>query len=76
MAEGLEARLADMCSEIDGVGECRVMITYSEDGESVYAVAVLCDGGDSVAVRERITELMVSLFGIGSNRISVLKIKK
>ena len=73
---GLEDRLAEMCSEIEGVGECRVMITYSEDGERVYAVAVLCDGGDSVAVREKVTELIGSLFGIGSNRISVLKIKK
>lgn len=72
-ADGLESRLADMCSDIEGVGECRVMITY-DDGGDVYAVAVLCDGGDSATVRARVTDFIGSLFGIGSNRISVLKI--
>ena len=67
------SELAATCSSLEGVGRCRVMISYSDTGE-VYAVAVLCDGADSVYVRERIVDLVGSLYGIGSHRISVLKL--
>ena len=72
---GLEARVAEMCSMTEGVGGAKVMITYSEEGD-VYAVAVLCDGADSLAVRDRITRLVCSLFGIGAHRVSILKISE
>ena len=72
---GLEARVAEICSMTEGVGDAEVMITYSVDGE-VYAVAVLCDGAESLAVRERITRLVCSLFGIGAHRVSILKISE
>lgn len=71
----LEERIAEMCSLTDGVGDCRVMITYTPDGE-VYAALVLCDGADSVLVRDKLTSMMCSLFGIGANRVEILKIKK
>ena len=73
---GEEAALAEMCSSIDGVGRSVVMITYAEGGESVFAVAVLCEGAESLRVRERLTDMIGSLYGIGANRISVLKIAK
>ena len=68
-----EERVAEMCSLMDGVGECRVMMTYypDSDGERVYAVLVLCDGADSALVRERITSLFTSLYGIGSHRVEI-----
>ena len=72
--EGMEARIAEMCSMTEGVGDCRVMITYSDNGDEVYAVAVLCSGADSPAVRQRLTDMVCSLFGIGANRVSILKI--
>lgn len=71
----LEERTEQLCSAVEGVGECDVMITYGEGGE-VYAVAVLCDGAERASVRRSITELASSLFGIGTNRISVLKKSK
>lgn len=74
-SQTLEDRVASLCSSVEGVGECEVMITYSGEDE-VYAVAVLCDGAESVSVRREITALASSLFGIGSNRISVLKLSK
>ena len=64
-----EARLEELCSKIEGVGECRVMVTY-KNGE-VYAVAVICRGADTPKVRERLTELITSMYGIGANRISI-----
>ena len=71
----LEERTAQLCSLVDGVGECRVMITYGDD-DSVYAVAVLCDGAETLSVRRELTELTTSLFGIGAHRVTVLKISK
>jgi len=72
-ASSEEERVAEMCSLIDGVGECRVMMTYKngrDEGE-VYAVLVLCEGGESVFVREKITSLFCSLYGIGSHRVEI-----
>lgn len=69
-----EDRVAEMCSMIDGVGECRVMMTYTDD--EVFAVLVVCDGAESVSVREKITSLFTSLYGIGSNRVEIQQLNK
>ena len=69
-----EDRAAEMCSLMDGVGECRVMMTYYPEEERVYAVLVLCEGADSVVVREKITSLFCSLYGIGSHRVEIQKL--
>ena len=70
-----EERVAEMCSLIDGVGECRVMMTYRDSSEEkVYAVLVLCEGGESVLVREKITSLFCSLYGIGANRVEIQRL--
>lgn len=75
-----QSRFEQMCSLIDGVGRCRVMMTYTEERTSYYSsekvksvsgIAVLCDGGDSAEVKKRITELAVALYGIGANRVRV-----
>ena len=71
-----EERIAEICSAGEGVGECRVMVTYSDDGESVYAVAVLCEGADSVEVRKRVSGMICSLYGIGAHRVSVMKLSE
>lgn len=63
------ARLEELCSQIEGVGECQVMVTYK--GGEVYAVAVICKGADSPKVRERLTDLITSMYGIGTNRVTV-----
>ena len=69
-----ESRVAEMCALAEGVGRCEVMLTYSESGEVVSAL-VLCDGGDLPAVRARVSDMVSSLFGIGTNRIRVQKIR-
>ena len=74
----LEERLADICSSVEGVGRCRVMVYYadgSDNGEeSVESVVVVCDGADSIEVRRCLTETLSSLFGIGTNRIRIEKL--
>lgn len=111
----LNDELTNVISSIDGVGECKVMITLKNTKESVYAennetsssdssnsenneyviynsengdsplllkeempqvagVAVVCSGGDSEAVREKIIDCVCALFSIPSSRVSVAKL--
>ena len=72
--ESAEEKIAELCSMTEGVGECHVTVTYSAGGEEVYAVAVLCDGSDSPKVRETITSVICSLYGIGAHRVTVMKL--
>jgi hypothetical protein len=67
----VEERLAAACSDVDGVGECVVLLNYSSDGDTVESVIVICDGAGSVEVRSRLTGMLSSFFGIGTNRIRV-----
>ena len=69
------SELGELCSAVFGVGRCRVMTTCDSDGE-IVAVAVLCDGAESAEVRTRLSKLISSLYGIGYNRISILKISE
>ena len=78
--EGLEERIAVACSAVDGVGECSVYIYFSKDAsrdkaERVESVIVVCEGADSVSVRLRLTEMLSSFFGIGTNRIRIEKMQ-
>ena len=64
--------LSELFSEVFGVGECEVLISYGESGE-VMAVAVICEGADSASVRKTLVDMIGALYGIGANRISVVK---
>ena len=86
----LESELEAACSSIRGVGRCEVIVTFARGAENVYkgtslieskppevmGVSVICEGADSDEVRACITGMMTSLFGIGSNRISVMRLGK
>ena len=69
----LEERTAELCSQVSGVGECRVMITYRDD--EVFAVAVLCDGADNIEVKHNLKSLISSLYGIGAHRVEILSLE-
>ncbi len=74
-ALGEEETLERICSSVVGVGECRVIIGYTPATRTaerrVESVCVVCRGASSAKVRERLTELLSSLYGIGSNRICI-----
>lgn len=113
--KNLDKELTEIISSIDGVGQCKVMITLKNTAESVYAknsevsadessssendeyviyngengdgpillqenfpeiegVAIVCSGGDNIAVKEQIIKCVAALFNISSNRISVSKL--
>ncbi len=67
--------LASLCSQIDGVGRCETLISLDDDGK-VAAVAVVCEGAESLSVKKDLYELISSLYGVGYNRISILKFSK
>ena len=78
----LETDITELCSSLEGVGQCRVLVTYEERSlgygkgtESVISgIAVVCEGGESVAVKQRVSSVLSSVFGIGANRIRVEKL--
>ena len=74
---GIEERLAEVCSGVEGVGECVVLVYYSpesmRDETRIESVIVICEGADSVEVRLKLTEMLSSFFGIGANRIRIEK---
>ena len=68
----IEERLSAVCSGVEGVGNCSVLVYRSSDGTEVVSVIAVCDGADSVEVRHRLTTLIASFFGIGTNRVTVV----
>ena len=77
---GIEERIAAACSGVEGVGECQVYLYYSEsdkknDSDKIESVIVVCEGADSVEVKLRLTKMLSSFFGIGSNRVRIEKMK-
>lgn len=85
----LEKRLTDILSEIEGIGELRVMVTLDTSEQTEYGknenmlisvkmpqvrgVIVVCGGGDSVIVREKVVRAVTSVFAVSSTRVSVIK---
>ena len=86
----LEDELAELCSSIDGVGKCRVSVTFSEGERKEYksgnvvssappkvlGITVVCEGGDKIEVKRSLSECLTALFDIGSNRVCIQKLEK
>ena len=84
----LEAEIESLCSAVDGVGRCRVFITFERGVQDTYkgsniieskppkvlGVTVVCRGGDSDKVKSSLTEMICALFDVGYNRVAVLKL--
>lgn len=87
--EWLEGELEVLCSSVDGVGRCSVFVTFERGAESTYkggvltdsrpprvlGISVVCRGAESQRVQRELTELLCSLFDVGSNRVKILKMK-
>lgn len=63
---GEEARLERALGEIEGVGEVRTLL-------SPYGAVVICEGGGSAGVRLEITKAVSVYTGLGSDKITVLR---
>ncbi len=85
----LEQRLTDILSRIEGVGNVSVMVTLDTSGQTEYGrnadmllsvtapevrgVIVVCDGGDTLAVKSKVYDAVSGVFGINSLHISVTR---
>ncbi len=77
-----ESKLEKFLTELEGVGECDVIIFTenkketsfsSSETENILGIAVVCDGGGQVGVKNMLVDILTRLFGISSSRISVNK---
>ena len=64
-----EAALADILSKTQGVGEARVLMSDS-------GVVVACEGASSAEVRLDILRAVRSYTGFGTDKITILKLRK
>ena len=86
--EKLEGELTNLCKDVEGVGGCRVFVTFERGEQNTYkggviienkpprvlGVTVICHGADSDYVKRELTDMITALFDIGSNRVAVLKL--
>lgn len=86
--EVLEGELASLCSDVSGVGKCRVFITFERGSQNTYkgssiietkpprvlGVTIVCRGAENDDVRSELIDMITALFGIGSNRVAILKL--
>lgn len=88
-ADLLEQRLVALVSSVDGVGECRVMVTLESGTEHVYTaqtalvaevyptvrgVVVVCEGGDQPAICDRVIEVVTTALNVSKRRVCVTKL--
>ena len=85
----LEQRLTGILGQIEGVGNVRVMVTLDTSAQTEYGknsdmlisvtapevrgVIVVCDGGDSITVKEKVVNAVSGVFGINTLHISVTR---
>lgn len=80
-----EGKLSELLCQLDGVERCFVSISYLSGEESIRSgsttvsfepprvgsVVVLYDGVASVRVKETLVDVVTTLYGIGSHRVSI-----
>ena len=67
-----EQRLENILSQMQGIGEVHVMITYRQENE-VEGVVVVAEGGEQGVTVQKITEVVRALFDVDSHKIKVIK---
>ena len=70
-----EARLAEMISEISGVGKSRVLITTGE-GSDVIGVIVVAEGAENMANRINVIRCVEKATGATVDEIAVFEMQK
>ena len=88
--EYLSSDLVDMIENIEGAGRAKVLLTLENSYEYVYldddetlskiiepkirGVAVLCEGGDDPAVKEKVSLVLTTVLKLSISDISVSKL--
>lgn len=83
---GLVGEIQDILSDIDGVGECQVLITYKagqdtqevdnlNSTDNIQGVVVVAKGGNDVLARIKIVNALCTLLKIDANNIQIFEMK-
>ena len=83
---GLVGEIQEILSDIDGVGECQVLITYKSgqdtqevdnlnSTDNIQGVVVVARGGNDVLTRIKIVNALCTLLKIDANNIQIFEMK-
>lgn len=75
-ATDVETRLEEALGYIDGAGKTKVMLTYSEDGETVIGAIVIAEGARDIAVRLDLQRAAMTALGLSLSEVEVFEMKK
>lgn len=67
-----EQKLKHLLSQMEGVGEVHVMITYQKE-DKVQGIVILAEGGGDAVVVRNITGVVQALFDVDSHKIRVIE---
>lgn len=70
----LSRQVASVLCNVDGVGDCNVLITY--DGDDINGVVVVAEGGDDTAVKIKIIDAVCALVDVKAEKIKIYKMNK
>ena len=89
--EDMQSSLAEMLSQIEGVGNVKVLLTVENSVEEIYldnnstktkeveplvrGVVVACDGGDNPITAERVLDAVTKALSVSSSNVCVTKLK-
>ena len=83
---GLVGEIQEILSDIDGVGDCQVLITYKagqdtqevgalNSTDNIQGVVVVAKGGNDVLARIKIVNALCTLLKIDANNIQIFEMK-
>lgn len=88
--EDMQTSIAEMLSQIEGVGNVKVLLTVENSVEEIYlennstktkeieplvrGVVVACDGGDDPVTAERVLDAVTKALSVSSSKVCVTKL--
>lgn len=89
--EQIQNSVTEMLNQVEGVGECSVLITMENSAEGVYlqnsstktkeiepkirGVVVACGGGGDPVVIDKVSEIITKALNVSSAKVCVTKLK-
>lgn len=70
----MEKRLGNILSQMQGIGNVSVMMTY-QDKSKVSGVVIVAEHGENPVVVKQITEVVRALFDVDAHKIKVIESK-
>ena len=71
----MEHKICSVIQNIAGCGKADVVISYSNDNESVIGVVVVAEGANDPIIRFKIVEVVVTLLDVDSTSVQVFTYK-